>query len=690
METLLDIQEGDIFHTYIDPEWLEFGCIPLNPVIEMFLPSKEDGSTIYLEKDPSPSPLIYNGEEEILEGEGVAHLLYNHSNGDFKLELTKKDPPTIALHPFWSIEDTKEEDKREEGLFIDEESIQRTFDRLKQGQLHSEKDYHLHQQASYFTLQMGFHELISLPLLRNLEPFDYQIRTAYKVLQDMRGRALLSDEVGLGKTIEAGLIMMEYIMRRLVKKILILVPPSLVEQWEEEMKTKFNLDFVTYDSSKFKEAENGWESFDRVIASIHTAKHKKHRQTIEEISYDLVIIDEAHHLKNRSTISWKFVNRLKKKYILLLTATPVQNKLEELFNLVTLLRPGQLATASEFKQRYITRGDRLKPKNPEELKQFVQGVMIRNKRSSNQILLTRRHARTISINLTLEEQVFYELINDTLKDNYLPSGRGFNRLVLKTIQRQLGSSREAVVKTLKNMLANQDLSQKMREEILEILDVSAVLTTNSKMDALVNLLKGIEDQAIIFTSFRETQRAMVERMEREKIPASQFHGQMRRAQKEEAIKEFRQEKKVLISTESGGEGRNLQFCNKMINYDLPWNPMRIEQRIGRIHRIGQTRDVYIYNMATNKTIEAYILELLDAKINMFELVIGELDMILGNLKNKKDFEDIVMDIWLESRDEDTLAEDLKDLGEDLLAARLQYQKTKEYDEVLFGEMFADA
>lgn len=686
---MLEFREGDIFHTYIEPEWLEFGYLPITPVLESLLPNQENGSIIYVENDHGVEALSYNREEDLFEGDGLTELFESAPDGHFQLELTKKDPPTIAIYPFWPMKELQERQRRKNDLLIDEESIQKALNTLKIGQLHSEEDYHLHQQASYFTLKMGFDELISLPLLRNIEPFDYQIRTAYKVLQDMRGRALLSDEVGLGKTIEAGLIMMEYIMRRLVKKILILVPPSLVEQWQEEMKTKFNLDFITYDSPKFKQMKNGWESFDRVIASIHTAKHKKHRDTIQEIDYDLVIIDEAHHLKNRTTISWKFVNRLKKKFILLLTATPVQNKLEELFNLVTLLRPGQLATASEFRQKYITRGDRLKPKNPEELKQFVRGVMIRNKRSSNQVLLTRRHARTITINLTLDETVFYELVNDTLKDNYLPSGRGLNRLVIKTIQRQLGSSREAVVRTLENMLQNQDLSEKMREEILEILDVSAVITTNSKMDSLINLLKGIEDQVILFTSFRETQRAMVERMEREGISCSQFHGQLRRAQKEEAIRQFREGKKVLISTESGGEGRNLQFCNKMINYDLPWNPMRIEQRIGRIHRIGQKRDVFIYNLSTNKTIEAYILDLLDAKINMFELVIGELDMILGNLKNKKDFEDIIMDIWLESRDEGTLAKDLQDLGEDLLAARMEYQKTKEYDETLFGEMFAD-
>lgn len=686
---MISIQRGDCFLLTVDRDWIEFGSLPLNSPLTELLASSE-GQTLSLKNGTGEEQILtLNQEEGLLEGDNLTHLFPPSPGGQFHLQLLQTKPLTLKIIPFWSH--GKNLSKGEEQLHSsgEIEDIQKTLNRLYQHYYHSEEDYHLHQQALYFTLQIGFHHLLSLPVLDNIEPFDYQIRTAYKVLQDMRGRALLSDEVGLGKTIEAGLIMMEYIMRGLAKKILILVPPSLVEQWLEEMKTKFNLDFVSYDSPRFQKEENGWEAFDRVIASLHTAKQARHRSLIQGIDYDLVIVDEAHHLKNRSTLSWKFVNHLKKKFILLLTATPVQNKLEELFNLVTLLRPGQLDTAMEFKKKYITRGEHLKPKNPHELKQFVRRVMIRNKRSSNQVLLTRRQAQTITINQSFEEKVFYQLVNDTLKNSYGKSEKGLNRMVVKTIQRQLGSSREAVVKTISNLLSQGKISPGMKEELQEILEMSAVITRNTKLESLINLLKGIDDQVILFTSFRQTQEAMARRLQEEEISFSLFHGHLRRAQKEEAINTFESGKKVLICTESGGEGRNLQFCNKMINYDLPWNPMRIEQRIGRIHRIGQKRDVYIYNLSTLDTIEAYILELLDAKINMFQLVIGELDMILGNLKDKRDFEEIILDLLLNAQNNQAFQEDMKELGEKLLTARKEYQKTMAHDKQLFGELFQD-
>jgi SNF2 family DNA or RNA helicase len=161
----------------------------------------------------------------------------------------------------------------------------------------------------------------------------------------------------LGKTIEAGLIAMEYLLRGLVRRILILTPPSLVEQWQLEMHSKFNLDFIAYDSDSFRARSNPWADYPLIIASLDTAKRTPHREMVIDASYDLVIVDEAHHLKNQRTQAYQLVAQLKKKYILLLTATPVENELEELFNLINLLAPGQLETATSFKRKYITRGD---------------------------------------------------------------------------------------------------------------------------------------------------------------------------------------------------------------------------------------------------------------------------------------------------------------------------------------------
>ncbi len=265
------------------------------------------------------------------------------------------------------------------------------WERFRKGAFESESAAELHQASLRLSMTPGFDELISLDLLP-FTPFAHQVRAVQQVLQRMRGRALLCDEVGLGKTIEAGIVLMEYMLRGLARRVLVLVPPSLVEQWTEELRTKFRLDFIAYDDPVFRQAPDGWARFERVVASVDTAKREPHASAISSIDYDMVIVDEAHHLRNRETLAWKLVNRLRKRYILLLTATPVQNDLEELFNLITLLRPGQLRTPAEFRRRYVAKGDRLRPSNVEELRRLVREVMIRNRRAEAGLRLPPRPA----------------------------------------------------------------------------------------------------------------------------------------------------------------------------------------------------------------------------------------------------------------------------------------------------------
>jgi SNF2 family DNA or RNA helicase len=167
-----------------------------------------------------------------------------------------------------------------------------------------------------------------------------------------------------------------------------------------------------------------------------------------------------------------------------------------------------------------------------------------------------------------------------------------------------------------------------------------------------------------------------------------FHGGLTRVQKEEAVTAFRGPARLLLTTDAGSEGRNLQFCNGIVNFDLPWNPMRIEQRIGRLSRIGQARDVYVFNLVAADTLEAAILHLLDAKIAMFELVIGEVDMILGNLDDEQEFEDLLADLWAAAPDQAAFHSAIDQLGERLVAARGAYQRQRAHDDRLFGERFA--
>src|SRR6185503_19474300 len=171
----------------------------------------------------------------------------------------------------------------------------------------------------------------------------------------------------------------------------------------------------------------------------------------------------------------------------------------------------------------------------------------------------------------------------------------------------------------------------------------------SKVRSLSRCLASLKgEKAIIFTQFRATQETIVEALKEQGITPEVFHGELGWREKEEALDRFRQHAPVLVSTEAGGEGRNLQFCSIVINYDLPWNPMRVEQRIGRVHRLGQEHPVRVINFAARGTIESYVLEILDRKIRMFELVVGEMEEILGTWQPHGSFEDEVFRRWTES------------------------------------------
>jgi SNF2 family DNA or RNA helicase len=193
---------------------------------------------------------------------------------------------------------------------------------------------------------------------------------------------------------------------------------------------------------------------------------------------------------------------------------------------------------------------------------------------------------------------------------------------------------------------------------------------------------------VVFTQFRATQEMLRRRLDAAGHEAAVFHGGLSRLEKEEAIERFRTSARLLVCTESGSEGRNLQFAHGLCNFDLPWNPMKIEQRIGRLSRIGQKSDVYVFNLVAAGTVEAAVLHLLEAKLNMFELVIGEVDMILGNLDDEKEFEDMIADEWAAASDADEFTARMEVLGNRLLAAKAAYFRQRTQDEKLFGNRFA--
>lgn len=674
-----------------DTELLELDCIEMDDTMRhVFQKYASSEEIVLVDSRDKAIKCSIDRKQNLLKGRGLGRFIKSLKKSFFYLQ--PKDNGTFYISPenLCSPGYTAKSVSNPHIHFLMGEGKNNFKWYWNPGSLHDMKQFYIHQQALAFAVRPGFDTLLSLNVARNIEPYEYQIKTVKHVLQRMRGRALLADEVGLGKTIEAGLIMMEYIIRGLVKKVLILTPSSLVEQWQEEMLSKFNLDFISYDSPEFNKYENGWARFDRIIASVDKAKRLANRSLVCEAEYDMVIVDEAHHFKNRSTLGWQLINMLKKRYILLLTATPVENDLEELFNLITLLSPGQLDTAQNFRRRFISRGDRLMPRNLDSLKTLLKDVMVRNRRSDTNSITVKRYAEVVEIELSPPEKMLYDEITALVR-NYFNSKEKtiLNQFSLKTLQREVGSSAWAVAPTLEKMASHDENPPYLAKKLQQLSDKAREIHDNSKARALLKLLKNIDDKVIVFTGFQRTREYLVDFLQKQGFRVATLHGSMLRQEKEREVDDFRERARVLVSTESGGEGRNLQFCHVMVNFDLPWNPMRIEQRIGRLHRIGQKNSVFIYNLSAKDTIEAKILELLDAKINMFQLVVGELDMILGNLKAEKDFEDIIMEIWAESKTEEELSMHLEELGEQLASAKKHYEAVKNIDENLLGELLPD-
>lgn len=557
-------------------------------------------------------------------------------------------------------------------------------------------DFHLSLKAAELAAQPGFDKLLSLPMVREMEILEHQVRTTGTVLRQMRGRALLCDEVGLGKTIEAGLILSELMIRGLVRSVLILVPPALVEQWQAEMRRKFAIDFITHDDPDFRrQGSAAWQSHEHVLASFHTAKRPPHRPAIVERNWDMVIVDEAHHLRNRSTQLWRFASELSKRFVLLLTATPVQNNLEELFNLVTLLEPGLLSTSKRFASRFVDPRDKLTPKNVDGLHELLGEVMVRNQRSTVGLQFTRRWARTDRLEPAPTEQRLYAQVADFVREHLRRSkGDGsrdtrppVSRMALVTLQMELGSSAPAAAATLRKLAGSHRQDTTVHEYLNELAQTAQDTADNTKSDRLLKLLEEHGDKMVVFTQFRATQDMLHQRLGDAGHSVALFHGGLNRLEKEVQVRRFRDDAGVLLTTDSGSEGRNLQFCNAVCNFDMPWNPMRIEQRIGRLSRIGQSRDVFVFNLVASGTIESAILHLLEAKLAMFELVIGEIDMVLGNLDDDSDFADTVTDLWSQSSDIDDFARRMEQLGDRLVTARQAYFDQRAVDDRIFGDRF---
>ena len=518
----------------------------------------------------------------------------------------------------------------------------------------------------------SFDRLLSLERAAGLLRLSHQEETARKVLTVFLGRALLADEVGLGKTIEAGLVLSEYLLRGRVSRALVLAPPTLVGQWREELAGKFAIETRGTDDAA------PWDGDGVVVASLATARSDRHRDGVVARPWDLVIVDEAHTLKNHRTESYALVERLKTRFLLLLTATPVENRVEELYNLVSLLRPGHLGGRAEFVRRFANGGGRISEAGRAELRGLLAEVMVRNTRALSGVALPPRFARTLLVAPGAEEHGLYEALAGALRSLAVD---GRHRQLLSLLLQEAGSSPFAVRGTLGRLLADGALPEPIRHALAGAVEIAGGATGSEKASALLRALAAAPAPAIVFTRFRGTLGFLAEVLGRAGVRFERLDGDVPVAARAAAVERCR-DGGVLLATDVGSEGLNLQFCHRLVNFDLPWNPMRIEQRIGRLHRIGQTEPVEVLNLCLAGSIEERILTVLDERINLFELVVGEVETILGYLEGGRDFPELALDAFAHPEEADR-TRSFDRLGDALAAARQRYRSVKVFDEALF-------
>ncbi len=546
-------------------------------------------------------------------------------------------------------------------------------------------------------------ELVSYDMIKNNLTYalKHQPEGALHILREMNGSALLADEVGLGKTITTGMVIKECLVRGFVSKVLILTPPSLVDQWVAELSEKFDIKF------NIIESESDWNGNDLVIASIDKVKTfdkeagKFRHEKAHEIPWDLLVVDEAHKLKQRNTTRWRFVDRMQKKRFLLLTATPFQNDLLELYNLLHLLRRGHLGTIQEFREKFLLKGNKRRPLNPLELRRRLQEVMVRRKREETGIEYKQRIPKIEVVHLTKEEKRIYDSICDLLKTKYFAANgdelRG--KLIIYAILPKVTSSSRSAVESLTKIAESDKYHGETRQLAQDIIDAYKNLKKDSKIEKLIEIVdKTLKNDAdakiLLYTKHPTTLKYIVEKLAPYNLKIVEFVGGLSREEKTERIAQFKNDAQIMISTETGAEGLNFQFCNVLINYDLPWNPMSVEQRIGRLDRIGQKRDMYIYSLATKDTMEEHVVDLIINKMCCIGLVIGELPTILFNLgmdgpgkAGLGKIEEMLMDSFIDSKNNlEIFAQGVDAISKMIENGVKEYTKAKEASaEVLDGK-----
>lgn len=564
--------------------------------------------------------------------------------------------------------------------------------------------------------------------------------------------ALLADEVGLGKTIEAGLVLSQFWAER-KRKILLIVPASLRMQWRQELTEKFFIDSILMEATPFNKAKregkpNPFDIDGRVVICSYNFAARKDAE-IRTVPWDLVIMDEAHRLRNvykKSNVTGKKLKRaLDGRKKLLLTATPLQNNLMELYGLASIIDDHAFGDARTFRDMYVTASNvDLRNKNLKDRLQHICHRTLR-KQVTEYIRYTNRHAILQEYAPSAEEEELYNGISDYLQSDKLYAlPQGQRTLITMVLRKLLASSSFAISGTLSSLIerlegllagvegdldmsdydaygdlmdGNQDeedigapnLVQERDKILLELerlneyASLANSITHNAKGDNLLFALEkgfakteelGGKRKAVIFTESRRTQEYLLRLLSdngyEDKIVFlngsnndevskriyedwKQRHdgdgaisGSRQADMKAAVVEEFRDRASILIGTEAAAEGINLQFCSLLVNYDLPWNPQRIEQRIGRCHRYGQKNDVVVINFLNKRNAaDVRVYELLSEKFNLFNGVFGSSDEVIGSIESGVDFEKRIAGIYQKCKTSDEIQAEFDALQDEL-------------------------
>ncbi len=590
-----------------------------------------------------------------------------------------------------------------------------------------------------------------------VDPLPHQIEAVYgKILQYPRIRFLIADDPGAGKTIMAGLIIKELKLRHLAKRILIVTPGHLKDQWRREMKDRFEEVFTVVDRGFLGAfyGQNVWEREPQLITSIDFAKQDDILAGLASVHYDLIVVDEAHKMsayrygeKLDKTIRYRLGERLSEicTHLLFLTATPHRGDPENFRLFLDLLEPGFFATTDMVAESIRQQENPL----------FIRRVKEDLKDFEGQPLFLPRHVETKPFNLGVEsypEKDLYNGLSRYVKEQYnkaLSKDKRRNvAFALVILQRRLASSTFALLRSLerrkkrledllhgaeqKNQNESgydfdevEDLSEEERWKQEEAWETLSVAKNRQEFEEELRTLAGLIDQArliansdppieaklrhlktaledlnrqnpgskiLIFTESRDTLDYLEKNLRRWNYSVCTIHGGMGLEERIRAEAVFKNEAQVLVATEAAGEGINLQFCNLMINYDIPWNPNRLEQRMGRIHRYGQTREVFIFNLVATDTREGQVLKALFDKLEEIRKELGSDKVfdVLGDIIQGKDLgqmmveaasgarsmEEILREIDIKV-DPEYIARVREELGESLATRFIDYTRIHE-------------